>query len=69
MTEETAKALIEALNRFTAALEAVTGPGFMGGKALQVFHQGQLAPSPQPWTPYPPQGPTWGGRGNLGGEQ
>lgn len=42
MNEETAKALIEALNRFSAAVEAVTGPGFMGGKSIQVYHHGNL---------------------------
>lgn len=66
MTEETAKALIDALNRFTAALEAVTGPGFMGTRAIQVHHTGYPAIA-QP-APYPPYGPTWSGPSSMGGQ-
>jgi len=67
MTDETAKALTEALNRLAAAIEGVSGPGYMGGRAINVHHQGhpylpvQLQPFPaQPW------GPTWSGGQGTG---
>jgi hypothetical protein len=55
MTEETAKLLIEALNRFASAIEKVTGG--LGG--IHIYHHGMPSyPAPiQPWQP--PYGPTW----------
>lgn len=54
MTEETAQKLIAALDRYTAALEKLTGLNSLGG-GINVYRHGipqPYNPSPYPSSPY-----------------
>lgn len=59
MTEETAKALAEAMNRLAAAIESIRSPGSIGG-GIQVYHHGM-----HPIQPH--YGAYWGGQRHYGG--
>lgn len=55
MTEETAKQLIEAMNRLAAALQALQSPG-AGGGGIHVHHHG-IPQTQQPY--YGARGTNW----------
>ncbi len=71
MTEETAKALIEALNRFSGVLEKIQGGGSFGsalGAGIHVHHHG--LPQQQFYPSYQPSySPFVGGHGTGGMNQ
>lgn len=68
MTEETAKLLIEAMDRLTAVLGPLTGVNTLTG-GIHVYHHGAPAYSPPqapgPLTPH--FGPNWSGPSSMGG--
>lgn len=61
MNDETAKALIEALNRFSVVLEKLQGGSAALGGGIHIYHHGiqpiTTYPQPQPY-PYPYRSPT-----------
>jgi len=58
MDAETAKALIDAMNRLTAALQGLQSPGVLGG-GLHVYHHDTTWRQPQPQYLQPAQWPTY----------
>ncbi len=56
MTDESAKLLAEALNRFAAAIERLAGMGSMAG-GIHIYHHGDQPTSP--WAHMPPNRTTW----------
>lgn len=66
LTDETAKLLIEALNRMSAAIERVAGANTLGG-GVHIYHHNCPTPGVYPLQPPAyPLGPTWGVAGSYG---